>query len=604
MKITVFDLETNSTDVDKVTKLHCISTVTDGATPELRDTTGIKKSLETLDEADVIVGHNIVQYDLPVLKRMIDWEPKDHHLIRDTMIMGYIGWPEQQQSLEDWGFYVGSQGSKIQISDFERYTPELGKRCAEDTKLNWDVWEYMRSLFTDWRALELEQKVMEIHLAQVRHGVYIDLEGVKKTIALFDKNISKLERTIVDYAPKKIHGGKYKSIEEPFLKGTTTHKKAVEQWFPEDHLREKVQGGFSRLIIEDFNPSSDPQVKELLLSLGWKPTEWNWKEVGGKQVRMSPKLTEDSFVSLPKGLGKSIAKYKKLNHRRNFLCNMRDPDGKGLLSNIDPNTGRVRAEAITCGTPTSRYKHKGSVCNVPDNGSLGGKLLRGAFAVPEAHWMLGLDLDGIEARMLAHYCADYKGGDELTHVIVGQGDFHTENAKAWGIDRRTAKPVLYALLYGAGGPKLASIAGYPVSQGAHMKQVFYDRWPCIAQLIKDLEHSYKVLGNHIVGLAGRKIHIRGARMLMNSLFQQSAAEVFKYWMVRCDLRIQSNKWPLHQIIAYHDELVYEWSSDDNGALGIVKSTLCDEAYNVGKYLGVKVPIEASGGTGKSWKDVH
>jgi hypothetical protein len=176
----------------------------------------------------------------------------------------------------------------------------------------------------------------------------------------------------------------------------------------------KIQGPFSRIDFVDFDLGSSDQTKKYLLSVGWKPTEYN--RVFDKILRewrvTSPKLTEDSFESIGDDTGKLLARRAILVHRRRFVENYDDPENKGLLAYLKEDD-RVAACGNLCSTPTSRTAHRAPVCNVPKakDKVVYGKEMRSLFCVKPPYVMLGADLDQIEARVTAHYASIFDGGE-------------------------------------------------------------------------------------------------------------------------------------------------------------------------------------------------
>jgi twinkle protein len=82
----LFDTESNGF-VANATKLHCIAGV-DVDTKECLDwkPDGISQAVETIDKADVLIGHNIQRHDIPLMTKLTGWRPRDGVIIRDTMI--------------------------------------------------------------------------------------------------------------------------------------------------------------------------------------------------------------------------------------------------------------------------------------------------------------------------------------------------------------------------------------------------------------------------------------------------------------------------------------------------------------------------------------
>ena len=75
----------------------------------------------------------------------------------------------------------------------------------------------------------------------------------------------------------------------------------------------------------------------------------------GKPKRTSPKLTPDSFDSLPDGLGDKLKRRSMASHRRSQIA--------GWVVHVRDDH-RISASANAQGTPTGRMKHR-VVANVP-----------------------------------------------------------------------------------------------------------------------------------------------------------------------------------------------------------------------------------------------
>ena len=43
-------------------------------------------------------------------------------------------------------------------------------------------------------------------------------------------------------------------------------------------------------------------------------------------------------------------------------------------------------------------------------------MIRELYGVHPDHWQIGIDLSGIEARMLAHFCYNFPGGPEFAKL--------------------------------------------------------------------------------------------------------------------------------------------------------------------------------------------
>lgn len=312
-----------------------------------------------------------------------------------------------------------------------------------------------------------------------------------------------------------------------------------------------IGGIFSRIELQPINLNSHPQVKKYLLSQGWQPTQWNFNKK--TKERTSPKLTEDSFDSIEGEVGQKLARRNVLRHRRNYLENFED-DTKGML-NVIRGDGRISADAITCGTNTGRYKHKGVYCNIPSNYAPLGKEIRRCFVAPKGYLLVGCDLSGIEMRAAAHFAYKYDGGTLMD--IVLNGDFHQEQAdNVYHCSRSRGKSVTYAVLYGAGATKVASILGCSVREGQRIIDLFWDFNEGLGKLKLTLEGMLRKNRGYITNIDGRKTFIRAEYRLLNTLLQSSCAILFKRWLLTIDSLVKERGISTKMIAAYHDDTLH------------------------------------------------
>ena len=74
MKI-IFDIETDGF-LQNLTKIHCFATFE----IEKKESKSFKKNLikgiEYLESADLLIGHNILKFDIPAIKKIYNFNPK------------------------------------------------------------------------------------------------------------------------------------------------------------------------------------------------------------------------------------------------------------------------------------------------------------------------------------------------------------------------------------------------------------------------------------------------------------------------------------------------------------------------------------------------
>ena len=80
--------------------------------------------------------------------------------------------------------------------------------------------------------------------------------------------------------------------------------------------------------------------------------------------------------------------------------------------------------------------------------------------------------------------------DNGTYIKVLDGDIHTANQKAAGLDTRAqAKTFIYALVYGCGAAKMGEILGKDVKAGKKIISDFMKRTPALKRLIEDVQQK-------------------------------------------------------------------------------------------------------------------
>ena len=131
MKEIVFDIECNGINPDTI---HCI--IANGEEVD-------KTFFENLSSDSVLIGHNVVRYDIPVLERLLGIKIKAQLI--DTLSLSWYLYPHLvRHGLEQWGERLGI--AKPTITDWDNLTKEeYVHRCKEDVKINTKLWDTMKS---------------------------------------------------------------------------------------------------------------------------------------------------------------------------------------------------------------------------------------------------------------------------------------------------------------------------------------------------------------------------------------------------------------------------------------------------------------------------
>ena len=171
----VFDIET---DDIKATRIWCLSLL-DTETKE-QFTYGpseLFEGLVMLKKADKLIGHNILGFDIPVIKNITGVDLYDKELV-DTLILSRLFNPirEEGHSLEAWGFKLNYP--KIDFEEYSTFSVNMIEYCERDVSLNYKLYEHLKSEATGFskKSVELEHDVAVLINNQRTHGFLFDFK--------------------------------------------------------------------------------------------------------------------------------------------------------------------------------------------------------------------------------------------------------------------------------------------------------------------------------------------------------------------------------------------------------------------------------------------
>ncbi len=162
----IFDLETDGLLKD-VSTIHCIA-IYDLDTKETisyNDTGNeepIVRGIQRLADADCIIGHNIIGYDIPVLTKLYPWFVFPGIVI-DTLLLSRLyhsdmmkvdknhNWKHMplklygRHSLESYGYRLGEfKGSFGKDTDWKNWSQEMEDYCIQDVHVTTKLWDHFQ----------------------------------------------------------------------------------------------------------------------------------------------------------------------------------------------------------------------------------------------------------------------------------------------------------------------------------------------------------------------------------------------------------------------------------------------------------------------------
>ena len=499
-----------------------------------------------------VCGHNLIGYDLPVLKRLWGLSVAPERVV-DTLVLSRLYDPSRQggHSLRAWGETLGFP--KGDHDDWSCLSPEMIDYCIRDVEVTEAV---HKKLVNDMEGfsqecIDLEHKVQFVVQQQERNGWVLNQGLAHELCGLFKEEMNDIEAELQETFPP-----------------------IVEQRFSEKtgkRLKDKVTV---------FNVGSRQQIAERLATKG---ATWSQKTPSGKPVVDEKTLKENSHVS---EAGK-VLEYLTLQKRYAQVYSW--------LEAVEDD-GRVHGRVISNGAVTGRMTHQSpNMAQVPASHSPYGHECRSCWTVPEGKKLVGFDASGLELRMLAHYMDD----KEFTNVLLTD-DIHTRNQMASGLKTRPqAKTFIYAFLYGAGDAKIGSIVGGSATDGANLKQRFLRNTPALESLRERVIRASR--RGYLAGLDGRRLRVRSEHSALNTLLQAAGAIVMKKALVILDEYATS--WGIdYQFIGnIHDEVqseVAEHQAEKFGWLAVE----CLKAAGV--HFGLRCPLDGEYKVGYTWAETH
>jgi DNA polymerase I len=576
----VFDVETDGLDP---TEIFCIVTydVDTGITQTFAPSE-LDEAYRLLLNCDKLIGHNIGNYDIPVVKKLAGVDLSEKRII-DTLILSRLFNPTRAEnhSLKSWGYRLNFP--KTEFDEFDSYTPEMLEYCKNDVLLNYKVYEALRKESRGFSidSINLEHKVSKLLREQEETGFLFDQRAGMLLLAELNEKVEAIvtevhkvfrpKRIETKVYPKRTKSGAYGKL------GETMEGKQVR--LTEDERKRMLSSGYITLVkVIDFNLGSRKQIGEYLQEFGWKPKDFTST---GQPIIDEPTLKK--IKGIPAAL--LIAEYLMLQKRVSQINSW----FKELAED-----GRVHGYVNHNGTITGRMTHRNpNMAQIPSSNAPYGKECRACWIVPAKHKLVGIDASGLELRMLAHYLEDEDFTNEILH-----GDIHTSNQKNAGLESRNqAKTFIYALIYGAGDGKLGSVVGGSNKEGRRLRDTFLNNLPTFKLLIKRVERA--AAKGYIKGLDGRKIIIRSAHSALNALLQGAGAIAMKQALVIFSESIK----PYNAKIVgnIHDEWqveVPEEHADTVGKLGV------EAIIAAGLHFEMRCPLDGEYSIGDNWSETH
>ena len=544
----------------------------------------LQEGADLIESADVLIGHNIIGFDIPVLKKHFDLNLTNH--IEDTLVVSRLVNPVLTggHSLENWGYILypnDADKRKAQQPDsWEEYTEEMGEYCIQDVELNADVYYKLLEQVENFsqESIDLEHAVAKIVKEQEQNGFMLDEKKATLLAAKLNSKMAEIEKKVHEtFKPKWVDD---KLVTPKLRKDGTLSKVGLTNEEMSKCLKTNNFKPFMRQKWVTFNLGSRKQIGEYLIDFGWKPTKFT--PTGQPIV---DETTLEKVKDIPEAT--LIAEFMMLQKRVAQVSSWLE------LS----KESRVHGFVISNGAITGRMTHRNpNVAQTPSSTKPYGKECRECWTVPEGYKLVGIDASGLELRVLAHYM---KNKEYVNEII--NGDIHSTNQSLAGLGSRSqAKTFIYALIYGAGDAKIGSVVGGNAKAGATLRSSFIRNLPSLGNLTTAVERAAQTR-KYVKALDGRVIHIRKVYSALNTLLQGGGAVIMKTALVLLYNKIKELNLDAKFVANIHDEWQIEVREDQAetvGKLGV------EAIQDTATLLNLNCPLDGEYKIGENWSETH
>lgn len=573
-------------------RIHCIGFLDLGTGERFGWKPHELHSFERFDEeVRCYIGHNFLTYDAPVLNRLLGLDIKVDRIMDTLILSRLLCTTRPRHSLESWGNDLGVQ--KIEFNDFEEYSDEMYTYMMGDIDVNKAVWEHLdrlRQPFSGYCQV-LEHKVQDFLNVQKQNGFFLDVD---KVYHLHDEIKGKRNETLQtikqDFPPMRkldeVYTPRYNKL------GTLT----VPSQRKLDRVLDKTQnpdGTWNLYSSVEFNINSPSQIVERMNEAGWDPVDFTEKG--------NPRVTEENLSTLPDTAppaAKLIVRCKLLENRLSVL--------DGWLDAYNPQTGCIHGDTIGLGAVTHRMAHRNpQMANIPAVRNEYGKEFRSCLGIKDKtkDIMVGVDISGIQLRILAHYLDDPNYTQAVCFGNSEEGtDIHSVQMRilqevAPSCTRDDAKTFIYAMLLGASGRKLGSILGVSEKLGYAAKDRLFQRIPAFKRVAMMCKNAAK--RGYMIGIDGRRTPIKSEHFALSAYLQCGEAVIMKQALVSA--REQLVDFPWYSMVVVHDEIQARTAIEHGEDLGKGLVRMIEQA---GEFFELRVPVTGNYKLGTNWAETH
>jgi len=488
----------------------------------------------------------------PLTSRLLAMPPDEQDRLRDW-ILEHV--PEAKKAKSRWGEYIAKAPGDI-----------VGEYAISDVDRTFRLWELLRPEITErgmreayTRELRVTSAVQEME----RGGLNVDVPRTTELLGVFERVERKLSRKIA----KKLRCDPEKLGKAKGYFNIDSGAQLADAMLKAGKLESIVKTPSGRVSTKIDNLRKTCNDKELLDLLAFRSVTQKylssfirpWIE----QAELTGGRIQPKFNQVPQDGGGGA---------RSGRLSCRDPNLQNISANVEESKNKETLEAFAKMLREDfKYEFIG---------------LRDYLVADEDCWMICVDYDQQELRLLAHY---ERGVLMRAYLENPKLDIHAYIGalikKLIGMDfpRKFIKITVFGIVYGMGIGKLAAMLDVDAKTAKNVRDGVFEAVPGIKKLI---EYMKQLARNDepLITWGGRQYRCEEPRYhdgewisfeykMLNYQIQPSAADVTKQGM------IQVHEIPnVRLAVQVHDELVVMAPKRNYGPK--VAHAMCDMKFNV------------------------
>ena len=354
------------------------------------------------------------------------------------------------------------------------------------------------------------------------------------------------------------------------------------------------------VVGHEFNLGSPKQLQEVLFTeLGLPKT---------KRIKTGYTTDSESLTTLLASTGHPVLEH--LLHHRDVAKLRQIVDS---LMPMAGENGRIHTTFNQMIAATGRLSSTDpNLQNIPIRTELGRRIREGFIVGAGYETLLTADYSQIELRIMADLSQDAA----LIAAFESGHDFHAATAsRVFGVEatavtpeqRAKIKAMNYGLAYGLSAFGLSQQLRVSVEEARGLMEGYFNEFGGVRDYLQSIVARARIDG-YTETIMGRRRYLpdltsdnrqrreMAERMALNAPIQGSAADVIKVAMLRVYAALSAASLKSRMLLQVHDELIFEVAEGELAALeALVKSEM-------GAAADLRVPLEVSTGTGRSWAE--